>query len=52
MREKYVKDAREAAINAMRNDPKLVVNQPALDSLVTVIEMPKEMPAPAPAPVK
>jgi peptidyl-prolyl cis-trans isomerase C len=51
-REKAIRDAREAAVQAVRSDPKLVVNQEAVESLVTTVEVPKELLAPVAAPAK
>jgi hypothetical protein len=47
LREKYLREAREAAVQSVRSDPKLVVNQEAVESLVTTVVVPKELMAPA-----
>jgi hypothetical protein len=47
LREKYIREAREAAVLSVRSDPKLVVNQEAVESLVTTVAVPKELMAPA-----
>jgi peptidyl-prolyl cis-trans isomerase C len=57
MRANHVKDERESRLAAIRNDPTMKVNQPALDALVRRIDIdperykpPVDAPAPAAAP--
>ncbi len=57
MRVNYVNDRREAVIGGIRSDPRLTVNQEAVDALVFKGEMPAAgisvmptLPAPAPLP--
>jgi len=47
LRERSIRETREAAVLAVRSDAKLYVNQEAVESLVTTVEVPKELIAPA-----
>lgn len=56
MRQKYVADARDTTISAIRGDPRLEVNQEAVDALVVKVDFPAlpgsppKAPSPAAAP--
>ena len=58
MRTDYINNARDAQLDAIRNDPTMVVNQPAVDALVVRIDpslfktSPENPPAQATPPVK
>lgn len=48
MRDKYVNDARESALTAIRSDKRLEVNQEAVEALVVKVDVPPLPPAQAP----
>jgi peptidyl-prolyl cis-trans isomerase C len=50
IKQRYVRETREAKVNAIRNDPSMKVNQAAIDALVVKLpEVPKLTQPPAPA---
>jgi len=46
MRQKYIADAREAAVRGIRSDARIQVNQDAVEALVVKVEVPPTMVAP------